>query len=249
MRTAITILTWNRLSSLKKLLHTIEVHHPDIDRRRIFIFNNGSVDKTPEWLAESGFQFSSADGNKGAQAGKFSAWSMAVDAGYDYQIFLEDDNRCRRPIPFEMLEKWMDDHSEVGYVKISQKGYLNRHQITRMPVARKPREKLSGGFGIQISDYHFTCNPIMFRSSLPQQIRYCLDPGEWQGPENWKEFAYFKGRSDVPDRAIERSLKSFGIREKEYMKYYLRAYKWQAQLYPACFHTRLDTPRPKGWSN
>lgn len=242
-RTAVVILTWNRLKNLKNTISTFKKFNKNFFDNNIIIVDNGSIDKTPEYLKDFNFRVITNKKNLGAQRGKFIGWHEAMRIGYDFVLFLEDDFPCIRKVPIRDIERYLDENQDVGYVRLNKKKILKRHQISRMPIVYQPKNILNKEFNIQKSNYHFTCNPIMFRISLLATLDLWID----LSVETWKNFKYFEDNPPT-HLAKKRVLKNFGISEKEYMRRYMQRYKWQAYIIPQCFKTVVRKRRMK-WIN
>ena len=103
MRTAIVILTWNRIKGLKNTLSTFKKYNPGVKDKDIIIVDNGSTDGTQEYLKNTNYDIILNGSNLGAQEGKYIGWNAALERGYDFIIFIEDDNPCYRKVPIPCI--------------------------------------------------------------------------------------------------------------------------------------------------
>ncbi len=247
-RTAIVMLTWNRIALLKNTIKTFRNYHNIADEHFIVV-DNGSKDGTVEFLKSTKFDVIYNGSNLGAQMGKYIGWSRAAARGYDFIIFIEDDHPCYRTVPIVKLENYLDRHGEVGIIRMNDKPYLKRHQITKLPIVNYGKDKLNSGFKITKSNYHFTSHPSIFRVSLVSMLRGCVYPEDKITNINIEELDFDKSHKNY-ELAKERAAKDFGVMEKEYMRLYLLNYKIAAQLIPPCFKwINTSSKRMVEWSN
>jgi len=244
-KTALCMLTWNRRKIFQHTFESFLKFHPGF--KDIIIVDNGSTDGTKEYIKTISLLDSILlKRNMGAQLGKFLGWNTAVNKGFDFIIFLEDDHPCIDEIPISDLEQYLNNNPDVGYVRLNDKPYLNRHQISRMPIVYQEKINLNAKYKIRKSNYHFTCNPIMFRASLVDFLSPCFSKIEEK--QKVEDYAYFKEITPTP-LSIERINQNYGVSEKSYMKYFMKHYKWQAQLFPYCFHTVIRKRNLETWRN
>lgn len=248
-RTAIVVLTWNRLQMLKNTIKTFRKFHSNIEDKRFFIVDNGSTDGTQEFLKSTKFNFILNKSNLGAQMGKYIGWSRAVEKGYDFIIFIEDDHPCYRTVPIVELENYLDKHEEIGIIRLNDKPYLKRHQITRLPIINYGKDRLNNDFKVSKFNYHFTSHPSIFRASLVVVLKGCVFPEYKLIGANVEELNFDKNHKNY-EVAKKRVVKDFGATEKEYMRLYLLHYRLTAQLIPPCFKW-IDTSsrRMSKWKN
>lgn len=254
-RTAIVILTWNRLKNLTNTLKAFKKHHVKFKDENIIIVDNGSTDGTQEFLKTTKYDIILNKTNTGAQMGKHIGWTRARKRKFEFLIFIEDDHTCYRTVPISSLESYMSQYSGVGIIRLNDKPYLKRHQISRLPLVWGRVDTLKNEFKIKRCNYHFTSNPSFFRTSLAVDLEGCVYPRK--KPRSKKlnlevlsrklGFDEFKG-TDKYDIAIERLKKNFGVTEKEYMRLYMLKYYMTAQLVPECFQTKIKK-RVTGWKN
>lgn len=248
-RTAVVILTWNRLHDLQSTIKTFKQYHKDIEDRHFIVVDNGSTDGTADFLKITEYTAVLNSVNTGAQMGKYIGWNAALEAGYDFILFIEDDHPCYGTVPIKDLEKYLDDNLDVGIIRLNDKPYLVQHQITKLPIDRFGKTKINKNSKVVKYNYHFTSNPSLFRTSLVQKLKGCVFPEckpanidvASLGFEKYKDHKNYK-------LAKKRALIDFGVAEKEYMRLYLLNYKLTAQLFPQCFHTTF-VKRVKEWRN
>ncbi len=254
-RTAVVILTWNRLKNLKNTLKAFKKYHVKFKDENIIIVDNGSTDGTQEFLKTTKYDLVLNKENTGAQMGKWIGWNRARKRKFDFIIFIEDDHTCYRTLPIPSLESYLDRYDGVGIIRLNDKPYLKRHQISRMPLKWGRVDKLKDEFVIKRCNYHFTSNPSIFRTSLAVDLQGCVYPK--LKPRSKKlnievlskklGFDEYKG-TDKYDNAIERLKMDFGVTEKEYMRLYMLKYYMTAQLVPECFKTKIKK-RVIEWKN
>jgi len=246
-RIAIVMLTWNKLRVFKNTIKAFKKYHPYIEDERFIIVDNGSTDGTQKFLKSTKFDLILNKSNLGAQMGKYIGWNRALERGYDFILFIEDDHTCYETVPIVDIQKYLDDNQDVGIFRVYAKTFKKRHMISWMPIIYKPKEKFVGGFYIQRSDYNFGSHPMIFRTSLVHILKRCVYPEDIK--DKWQDFKYFEGVRPTKD-AIERCEGSFGLLETEYMRLYMKSYKWSVRIFPPCFSTikqkRSGIP---GWRN
>lgn len=159
------MLTWNRLKKLRKTLDSFHRYNGDKFKDHMYIVDNGSKDGTHEYLKKTGLHVMTNETNEGAQAGKYKGWTEAMNRGYEYLIFIEDDFPSLRDIPIKKLEAYLDEHKEVGYIRLNDKKTRKTHKVTKLRHNYWPWFKYKGE-KMRKSDYHFTSNPTIFRTSL-----------------------------------------------------------------------------------
>ena len=247
-RTAIVILTWNRLDMLKNTITTFKNCH-DLKDKNFIIVDNGSVDGTQKFLKSTKYDIILNGSNLGAQMGKYIGWNRAEERGYDFILFIEDDNACYRTVPIVKLENYLDNNLNVGIVRLNDKPYLNRHQITRLPIIDYGKDKLNSSFKVCKFNYHFTSNPSIFRTSLASMLKGCVFPEYKPTDIDVNKLNFDKNHNNY-EIAKERALKDFGVTEKEYMRLYLLHYRLTAQLIPPCFKwINTSNKRVAKWKN
>lgn len=248
-RTCVVILTWNRLNKLKETVKSFRRYNPNFPKEDIIVMDNGSTDGTREWLEKNRIYYLENSYNRGAQEGKFRGWQHAA-GHYKFIVFLEDDFPCIRRVPISNLEFYLDNNNEVGYIRLNDKKYLNVHWITKDKPVYSIKQHLCEEFKIQKSNYHFTSNPMIFRTSLVKHLKPCLKPETINRP-NLRDIAHFNNfvnLEKITELAKERVYKEFGRTEKTYMQLYMYKYRYQAQLFPYCFKTVI-VKRRKEWRN
>ena len=248
-RTAIVLLTWNRLPMLKETINTFRKFHKDIREKDFIIVDNGSTDGTVDFLKTTSFETILNESNLGAQMGKYIGWARAVEKDYDFIIFIEDDHSCYRTVPILELEKYLDDHEEIGIIRLNDKPYLKGHQITKLAIKNYGEDKLNKDFKITKSNYHFTSHPSIFRASLVSMLQGCVFPEYKPTVIDVDSFNFDKNHKNYK-LARKRTVMDFGVSEKEYMRLYLIHYRMAAQLIPQCFKwINTSDKRMPGWRN
>lgn len=248
MRTAIVMLTWNRIAMLQKTIKTFRKYH-NLKDKHFIVVDNGSTDGTQKFLKSTRFDLILNRSNLGAQMGKYIGWNRALERGYDFIIFIEDDHPCYRTVPIIDLENYLDRHEEVGIIRLNNKPHLKRHQITKLPIIKCGKDKLNSSFKIRKSNYHFTSHPSIFRTSLVGVLKGCVFPKYKPTKIDVEELGFNKNHRNYK-LAKKRSLTDFGIKEKEYMRLYLLHYRLAARLIPPCFRwINTSNKRMSGWKN
>ena len=248
MRTAIVILTWNRIDMLKNTIKTFKRHHSLKDKHFIVV-DNGSTDGTQNFLKSTKFDLILNESNLGAQMGKYIGWNRALERGYDFILFIEDDHSCYKTVPIVDLENYLDRHEEVGIIRLNDKRYLKRHQITKLSIISCGKDKLNSDFKITKSNYHFTSHPSIFRTSLVDVLKGCVLPEYKPTKIDVEKLGFDKNHKNYAI-AKERAVKDFGVLEKEYMRLYLLHYRVAAQLIPPCFGwINTSNKRMSKWKN
>lgn len=165
MKTAITILTWNRVGKLKETVETFRSFNKNAYDDHTIVVNNGSDDGTREYVDSMPLTSIHLDSNLGAQKGKMTCWQEAKKRGYDYILFLEDDFPSLRDCPIAVFENFLAEREDIGYIRLNDKKYRPNHVISKKKVTYSNWFWFEGE-KIRTSDYNFTTNPIMFRTSL-----------------------------------------------------------------------------------
>lgn len=250
MKTCICILTWNRVSKFINTLESFKKYNPKIRDEDIIIVDNGSTDGTPMFLKRTNYRVIRNKNNLGAQMGKYIGWRVALKRGYDFILFLENDHPCCGTVPIKHIEKYLNKNRDVGIVKLNDKKYLKRHQITWLPIEYGKEEELYNHFNIFKCNYHFTSNPSIFRTSLVPLLKGCVYPKYKPKSEDidFSNFGFEKYRIKKQQLAKERCLKDYGVCEKEYMRLFILHYRYTAQIKPYCFKCVIERKVPE-WKN
>lgn len=162
-RTLIVILTWNRLEKTK---HTLETLRKKNGRDLDFLFvDNGSTDGTVEFVERKGWKIIKNKTNEGIFRATTKAWLEGVKMGYDFILNLQNDFPCSRIIPFDTLESYMDDNSDVCYIRLNKKKDKNKNIVTNAPIKYWGEEKF-GDYRILKCNYHAGFNPSLIRSTI-----------------------------------------------------------------------------------
>jgi len=250
-RTAVVMLTWNRLNTLKNTIDTFRKYNPQFKDEDFIIVDNGSNDGTQKFLKHTKFDTILNSQNTGAQWGKFIGWKKAKDRKYDFILFIEDDHPCYRTIPIKDLENYLDINNDIGIIRLNDKPYLKRHQITKLPTERISREKLNDEFMIDKWYYHFTSHSSIFRTSLVKYLKNNIIRSYQTENINFDMINVILNKyKGTPKHklAMDRITKEFGVCEKEYMRLYLLQYNYTGQLNPPCFKW-VNIKRMNGWKN
>lgn len=171
MRTMVAVLTWNRVDRLRKTLDSFHKHNgTDIP---IFVFNNNSTDGTRKFLDSRDYISHHNSANLGPYVGTVTLWQHAAKQGYDYLLNLEDDFPCKGKVPFGLIEKYLDKFQDVGFVRLNEKRKYKKRNISthKRIVYDKWRTFGDPGWLFRTSNHHFTCNPIVFRSSMAPDMK------------------------------------------------------------------------------
>ncbi len=247
MRTAIVMLTWNNIKRFKNTMNLFLKFHNGINDKDIYIVNNGSIDGTTKFLGATNYNIINNEINLGCQMGKYIGWSRALEDGYDFILFIEDDHECTCTVPIKQIEKYLDDNTHIGMVRVYEKPDKKIHMISLMKSNYENIKKFIPGFKIQESDYNFSSHPSIFRVSLVPLLRRCVYPEKIR--DKWQDFKCFKKLSPT-EEAIKRCEKSFGLLETEYMRLFMKHYRWTARIFPSCFkHNKISRYTRKGWRN
>jgi len=162
-RTLIVILTWNRLEKTKHTLKTLKKHNGrDLD----FLFvDNGSTDGTVEFVERKGWKIIKNKTNEGIFRATTKAWMEGVKMGYDFILNLQNDFPCSRRIPFNTLESYMDNNSDVCYIRLNKKKDKKKNIVTNALIKYQEEEKFED-YRILKCNYHAGFNPSMIRSTI-----------------------------------------------------------------------------------
>lgn len=161
-RTLIVVLTWNRIKTTKKTLKSLLEHNDELD---ILFIDNCSIDGTAKYLAKVGYEVIRNHTNEGIFRASTKAWLEGVNMGYDFILNLQNDFPCRRKIPFKILEKYLDDNNDVGFIRLNKKQDKPRNMITGKKIRYGKPEKF-GNFSISKCNYHAGFNPALIRASI-----------------------------------------------------------------------------------
>lgn len=120
MKVAATIVTYNRLISLKECIDALQNQSvkPDI----IIIINNGSTDGTLEWLHSQTDLYTVTQENTGSGGGQFRALKTAYELGYDWVWTMDDDG-----VPdVDALKVLLESIRENSAIRVINSLVLNR---------------------------------------------------------------------------------------------------------------------------
>ncbi|HEY4364909.1 MAG TPA: glycosyltransferase [Bryobacteraceae bacterium] len=167
-RTAIVILTWNDLNLLRNTLETFRAFNGN---RHLYIVDNGSDDGTAEYLTE--FPHCTLirhAHNLGIVRGTFSGWRHAVARGHEFILHVESDFPSIRPVPFALLEEYLDQNVDVGFVRLNDRRDARRNIATKKPISYQPWKDIGEGFRIAKYNYHMAFHPYLFRGSFVEHL-------------------------------------------------------------------------------
>jgi len=106
MKILISVVTYNRLDLLKKLIDNLRMQ--TVTDRDILVVNNDSTDGTSDWLSAQNDLIIINQGNTGSSGGQHTAFKYAIDSNYDILWAMDDD-----VLPeVNCLEKLMEDYAE-----------------------------------------------------------------------------------------------------------------------------------------
>jgi glycosyltransferase involved in cell wall biosynthesis len=163
-RTLITILTWNRLKLTKNTVRSLFKNNVD-NMRDILFIDNGSTDGTLEWIMKKGYGVIKNGTNEGIFRASTKAWMVGVDRKYDYILNLQNDFPCTRRIPFDMLEHYMDNNLDVGFIRLNKKKDKKKNLVTKEPIKYEIPDS-AGGYTLAKNNYHAGFNPALIRSTI-----------------------------------------------------------------------------------
>lgn len=184
-RTLITVLTWDRLYSLKKTLAHLYDKNPKIKADLLFL-DNGSTEENYSWLSKKGHEVIKSEKNIGVFLGTRRLWLEAVSRGYDFILNLQDDFPCIRPIPLNDMYQFFDENADVGFIRLNIKKIMRRYKSKKgkrfddgkrrnVVTNEKIRLKIDANnnqwlkYGDTLFakyNYHFSFNPYIFPSYL-----------------------------------------------------------------------------------
>lgn len=160
-RTCTTILTWNRIETLKSTLDSFWKYNGEC--HDILILDNGSTDGTVEWLKASGFDVIYQPKNIGVFTGTMELWKEAHKRGHDFILNLQDDFPCTGPIPFRLIELYLDKNIDVGYIRLNEKQDHKCNIVTEKEIVFEKKEKI-GKYKFRKYNYHATFNPCVIKA-------------------------------------------------------------------------------------
>lgn len=166
-RSLIVILTWNRLKITRKTLKTLSKHNgKELD---LLFIDNGSTDGTVEYFDHKGYEVIKNMANEGIFRASAKAWIEGVNRGYDFVLNLQNDFPCTRKIPFNILEQYMDDHTDIGFIRLNKKKDKKRNMVTGKKI-RYELPQVFGEFSISRYSYHATFNPCLIKASIIKDL-------------------------------------------------------------------------------
>jgi len=181
-RTLITILTWNRLKEYTTpTMHSLYDFNKEVPD--VLFVDNGSDDGTIGWLKKRNYEVLENKKNKGIFVGTRKLWLEAVDRGYDFILNLQNDFPCVAPIPFDDIYDFLDQHKDVGFVRLNDKKKKpgrDRNKFTNEKLKFESWVKY-GNTEFSKHNHHFSFNPNLFRTSFARHVieEISEDPREW----------------------------------------------------------------------
>jgi len=162
-RTLIVILTWNRLDKTRNTLKTLRKYN---GRNLDFLFvDNGSTDGTVEFIEKKGWKIIKNKTNEGVFRATVKAFVEGVNMGYDFILNLQNDFPCSRRIPFNIIESYMDNNSDVCYIRLNRKKDKKKNIVTNESIKYWGKENF-GDYKLVKCNYHAGFNPSLIRSSI-----------------------------------------------------------------------------------
>jgi GT2 family glycosyltransferase len=155
----VTLLTGRRPDLLAKTLASLEGSGIEID-----FFVNGADTESLQVVHDSGIVNSLHHWPEWLGIGAAMNRVAEHVAGEDgYWLHLEDDWELTRPIDIRTAQAFLDDHPEVGQVRLRRRddGASHRHYLTKRRINWQ-------GEGIKIGNAHATWNPALQRTSAAQ---------------------------------------------------------------------------------
>lgn len=163
-RTLITILTWNRKKLTRNTIKLLWKYNQD-NMRDILFIDNGSTDGTIEWIEKNGYEVIKNATNEGIFRASTKAWLAGVERGYDYILNLQNDFPCTRTIPFDILEIYMDNNLDVGFIRLNKKKDKKKNLVTKESIRYEGPQTIDG-HSFAKNNYHAGFNPALIRSSI-----------------------------------------------------------------------------------
>lgn len=162
-RTCITVLTWNRLATLQKTL--AEFFKYNGKNHHMLFLDNGSADGTVKWLKSEKFEVISVPENLGVFDGTMILWKEAHLRRYDFILNLQDDFPSMDAVPFGILERFLDQEKDVGFVRLNDRKDQPKNIVTEAPIILGPKIKFEGR-KFKKYNYHATFNPTLMKAWL-----------------------------------------------------------------------------------
>ncbi len=170
-RTLITILTWNRRKITRSILKSL-LHFNEGNMRDILFIDNGSNDGTVKYFRKKGYEVLRNKTNEGIFRASTKAWMIGVERGYDYILNLQNDFPCTKTIPFDMLEHYMDNNLDVGFIRLNKKKDKKKNLVTGEKIKYEIPELMVCGHTLAKNNYHAGFNPALIRSTI---IKYFIE--------------------------------------------------------------------------
>ena len=167
-RTLITILTWNRLEEYTKATVASLLEHNKDTLPDMAFMDNGSIDKTVEWVKNKGYEVIRNETNEGIFMGTRRIWLEAAKRGYDFVLNVQNDFPCIAAIPFRDIEIFLDENDDTGFVRLNQKKKKPGRDVNKLTGKKlKYEKKQKCGNTVFIKhNHHFSFNPNLFKTSL-----------------------------------------------------------------------------------
>ncbi|MHC4734850.1 MAG: glycosyltransferase family 2 protein [Planctomycetota bacterium] len=170
-RTLIFILTWNRLNLTQNTLYSLLKYNKK-EMLDILFVDNGSSDGTSEYLKSENYEVIENNKNEGIFRGTKKGWMEGVKRGYDFVLNLQNDFPCIAPVPFAVLEQYLDNNTDVGLIRLNKKRDRKKNMVTKEPV-RYEKPQSFGSYSISKCNYHASFNPCLIKSSIiPALVDY-----------------------------------------------------------------------------
>ena len=109
----IVVVTYNRLSLLKEVIDALR--NQSFTNFQIIIVNNGSTDKTQEWLNEQEDIITITQPNLGGAGGFFTGMKYVAEHNYEYCWIMDDDVICDPKALYELLIA-IESKKNIGFV-------------------------------------------------------------------------------------------------------------------------------------
>ncbi len=119
MKIVAVIVTYNRLTQLKKCIDSLRNQTIKLDK--IIVINNSSTDETLNWLNKINDLILITQENLGSSGGQFSGIKAALDNGYDWIWCLEDEIAAKKHSLEELINLINSNDSKVSAVSAIRK--------------------------------------------------------------------------------------------------------------------------------
>jgi GT2 family glycosyltransferase len=112
-KVGVLVVTFNRLILLKEAIDSLRLQ--TFKDMQIVVVNNGSTDRTKEWLDVQEDIHTITQENLGGAGGFFTGMKYIAEAGYEYCWLMDDDVECM-PTALEELMKAIQTDENIGFV-------------------------------------------------------------------------------------------------------------------------------------